>query len=103
MEAFEPDAGDVASEQRRLEPAARVALAVIGSIVAGGGVAAGFVTADNGGAGAAALILIGAAVLTVAALGALPRQIEIGGANMDLPLGQRARQLADEARKRGRE
>jgi hypothetical protein len=85
---------------RRLGAATRRVLAAVGAVVFGAGIAAVFVLEGNGGAGAAALLTIGALTVGLAGVGALPTSLGIAGVQLSFP--ERVKQLADEATRRGR-
>lgn len=84
----------------RLGAATRLALAAVGAVLFGAGIAAVFVVEGNGGAGAAALLAIGALAAGLAGVGALPTSLAIGGVQLSFP--DQLKRLADEARRQGR-
>ena len=87
-------------ESSALTPVVRAAAGVLGVAVFAAGVVAVFVT-ENG-AGAAALLAIGAAFIVIAVLGDRVQSVELGGVNLTIrDLARQTYALAREAERRG--
>jgi hypothetical protein len=99
-QSVEDDKRAADADPRSLGAATRLALAAVGAVMFGAGIAAVFLVEGNGGTGAAALLAIGAIALALAGLGALPTSLAIAGVQLSFP--ERLKRLADEARREGR-
>jgi hypothetical protein len=96
MSTDPPSAGD---KSVRLPRSARLLLAGLGIAAFAAGTVAVFEVKGGGGAGGAALLAVGAAALAVAGLGAVPRNLKVGGVEVDFP--QEIQRLADKAAEQG--
>src|SRR4051812_2557455 len=97
MSTDPPSAGD---RSVRLLRSGRLLLGGLGIAAFTAGTVAVFEVKGSGGAGGAALLAVGAAALAVAGLGALPRNLKVGGVELDFP--QEIQRLADRAAEQGK-